>query len=71
MAAEVRLHTMWRMQMHDCPGLEAEVAKLHASETAKHILREWEAEQDVLKQQQRAAKEVKSAGSVRARTGRG
>ena len=68
MAAEVRLHTMWRLQMHDCPGLEAEVAKLHASETAKHILREWEAEQDVLKQQQRAAKEVKSSGRARTRT---
>jgi uncharacterized membrane protein YgcG len=57
MAAEVRLHTMWRFMMHDCPGLEAEVAKLHASETAKQVLREWEAEQDILRKQQQITKE--------------
>ena len=57
-AAEARLHTMWRQKMQDCPGIEAEVAKLYASATACQVFREWEAEQEQKKKQQRAAKEL-------------
>ena len=57
-AAEVRLHAFWRLHMNGAPGLDAEIAKLHASESAKQILREWEQEQRVIREAQRAAKEA-------------
>ena len=57
-AAEVRLQTMWRIHMRGAPGLEAEMAKMQAGETAKQILREWEAEQLALKAYHSAAKEA-------------
>ena len=40
------------------------MAKLHASETAKQILREWEADQEIIIQQQRAAREVTATHAI-------
>ena len=58
MENEVRLQRYWRIHMRGAAGLEAEIAKMHASETAKQILREWEAEEEVIRQHRKAAKEA-------------
>ena len=55
-AAEVRLQAMWRVQMKGVAGLEAEIAKLRAGETAKQILREWEVEQEAMRRRRGMAK---------------
>jgi hypothetical protein len=47
--AEERLNTMWRLRMGQAAGIEAEVAKLHAGETAKAVLLGWEREQQVIR----------------------
>ena len=41
-AQEMQVRQMWRIVMGNAPGLKAEIAKLHATERAKLVLREFE-----------------------------
>lgn len=42
--AEMHVRQMWRTMMGNTPGLAAEIAKMRATEQAKHRYREWELE---------------------------
>lgn len=63
-AAEMRVQAMWRLRFRDAPGVEAEIAKMHATETAKAIFEMWEAEQRA----QRIQREAEAALRATAET---
>jgi hypothetical protein len=65
-ALEIQLQNKWRINFKDAPGLEAEMAKMHATITAKQISDEWEAEQAQIKSQQAAHRAAERRARVEA-----
>lgn len=68
-AAEMRVQAMWRLRFRDAPGVEAEIAKMHATATAKAIFAAWEAEQMAQRIQKDAEAQLRASLALRGTSG--
>ena len=68
-AAEMRVQAMWRLRFRDAPGVEAEIAKMHATATAKAIFAAWEAEQTAQRIQKDAEAQLRVSLALQGASG--